>query len=74
MNAKRENYMQGSVPIEDKELKRLLIVNTKFIEKIDQALKYSGGTMQATTQVDQILMKMKLESTRHDLLTYNRNL
>jgi hypothetical protein len=66
MNAKRENYMQGSVPIEDKELKRLLIVNTKFIEKIDQALKYSGGTMQATTQVDQILMKMKLESRRHD--------
>ena len=66
MNAKRENYMQGSVPIEDKELKRLLIVNTKFIEKIDQALKYSGGTMQATTQVDQILMKMKLESRWHD--------
>jgi hypothetical protein len=74
MNAKRENYMQGSVPIEDKELKRLLIVNTKFIEKIDQALKYSGGTMQATTQVDQILMKMKLESRWHDLLTCNRNL
>jgi hypothetical protein len=41
-------------------------VNTKFIEKIDQALKYSGGTMQATTQVDQILMKMKLESRWHD--------
>jgi hypothetical protein len=61
LGGKREEYMKGSIPVEDKDLKKILVLNSRFIDKVERALAFSDDTLPATTKVDRIILKSQLD-------------
>lgn len=60
LKEKRHEYMKGEVPMEDSELKKIIALNSKFVEKVQKTIKYSGGKVEKSRKIGDVIIKEEL--------------